>query len=275
MAARKNAKNGKGRAARGKPAKINPFLTVGSRLRAYFLAGVLVTAPISITLYLAFLLFRAVDETVRAALPEWLNPEIQLPEPWGSIGIPGIGLIVLLVGLTLIGWLTAGFIGRLFLRISEGVLARIPAVRSLYGAVKQILETVLANQSSAFREVVLVEYPRRGMWVIGFITGATEGEVQNLTEDTLINIFVPTTPNPTSGFLIFVPKADITVLDMSVEEGIKMVVSAGIVTPPDERPKSEQAKPAIAARSRPQEDQIEAAALEAAKRDRLPKRKTG
>ncbi len=275
MAARKNAKNGKGRAARGKPAKINPFLTVGSRLRAYFLAGVLVTAPISITLYLAYLLFRAVDETVRAMLPPWANPETYLPETWGSIGIPGIGLIVLLVGLTLIGWLTAGFIGRLFLRISEGVLARIPAVRSLYGAVKQILETVLANQSSAFREVVLVEYPRRGMWVIGFITGATEGEVQNLTEDTLINIFVPTTPNPTSGFLIFVPKAEVTVLDMSVEEGIKMVVSAGIVTPPDERPKAEQAKPAIAARSRAQEDQIEQSAVEASRRDRLPKRKAG
>ena len=271
----KTPKNGKGRKAKSNRPKPNPFLTVGSRLRAYFLAGVLVTAPISITLYLAYLLFRAVDETVRAMLPPWANPEAYLPETWGSIGIPGIGLIVLLVGLTIIGWLTAGFIGRLFLRVSEGVLARIPAVRSLYGAVKQILETVLANQSSAFREVVLVEYPRRGMWVIGFITGTTEGEVQNLTEDTLINIFVPTTPNPTSGFLIFLPKADITVLDMSVEEGIKMVVSAGIVTPPDERSKAEKAKPAIAARSRDQEDQIETAAIEAAKHDRPPKRKAG
>ncbi len=275
MAAKKNAGNNKGRKVQPKPVMLNPFLTVGSRLRAYFLAGVLVTAPISITLYLAWLLFRAVDETVRSVLPPWANPEAYLPEAWGSIGIPGIGLVVLLVGLTIIGWLTAGFIGRLFLRVSEGVLARIPAVRSLYGAVKQILETVLANQSSAFREVVLIEYPRRGMWVIGFITGTTEGEVQNLTEDTMINIFVPTTPNPTSGFLIFVPKRDVTVLDMSVEEGIKMVVSAGIVTPPDERPKAEQAKPAIAARSRAEEDKIEQSAIAAAKRDRVPKRKAG
>jgi len=110
---------------------------------------------------------------------------------------------------------------------------------------------------------------------LGFITGTTEGEVQNLTEDTMINIFVPTTPNPTSGFLIFVPKRDVTVLDMSVEEGIKMVVSAGIVTPPDERPKAEQAKPAIAARSRAEEDKIEQSAIAAAKRDRVPKRKAG
>jgi len=262
--------------ARRLPEPGNPFLTVGSRLRAYFLAGILVTAPISITLYLAYLLFRAIDETVRGVLPPSLNPETYLPDTWGSIGIPGIGLIVLVVGLTIIGWLTAGFIGRLFLRVSEALLARIPAVRSLYGAVKQILETVLANQSSAFREVVLVEYPRRGMWVIGFITGATEGEVQNLTEDTLINIFVPTTPNPTSGFLIFVPRDEITVLDMSVEEGIKMVVSAGIVTPPDERPKAQQAKPKIASRADGKDVGIENAAAEAAKRDRLPpKRKTG
>ena len=268
-------KNNKSGTARPGRISNNPFLTVGSRLRAYFLAGILVTAPISITLYLAYLLFRAVDETMRSVLPPWLNPETYLPETWGSIGIPGIGLVVLVVGLTIIGWLTAGFIGRLFLLFSESLLARIPAVRSLYGAVKQILETVLANQSSAFRDVVLVEYPRRGMWVIGFITGATEGEVQNLTEDTLINIFVPTTPNPTSGFLIFVPKSDITVLDMSVEEGIKMVISAGIVTPPDKRSEADQAAPAIASRAGGKDLKIDKDGDEAAKRDKLPRRKTG
>ena len=273
MAARKKAES---RAEAPEPLVLgNPLLTVGSRLRAYFLAGILVTAPISITLYLAFLLFRAVDEAVTAVLPPQFNPETYLPETWSPIGIPGIGLVILVVGLTLIGWLAAGFIGRLFLRVSEAVLARIPAVRSLYGAVKQILETVLANQSSAFREVVLVEYPRRGMWVIGFITGATEGEVQNLTEDTLVNIFVPTTPNPTSGFLIFIPRGDMVVLDMSVEEGIKMVVSAGIVTPPDRRPETEQAAPAIASRANGNDTRIESAAADSAKRDRLPKRRTG
>ena len=153
------AKRNKAGSPRPAPATKNPFMTMGSRLRAYFLAGILVTAPISITLYLAYLLFRVVDDAVRGLLVS-----IGLPTDTGLlIGIPGIGLIILLVGLTLVGWLTAGFLGRLFLRVSEGILARIPAVRSLYGAEKQILETVLANQSSAFREVVLVEYPRRGM----------------------------------------------------------------------------------------------------------------
>ena len=140
----------------------------------------------------------------------------------------------------LIGALTAGFMGRYFVRVSERILARMPVIRSLYSATKQIFETVLAQKSNAFREAVLVEYPRRGIWAVGFITGRTEGEVQNLTKETVINIFLPTTPNPTSGFLLFVPKKDLVPLTMTVEEAIKMVVSGGIVTPPDRRPAAEQ-----------------------------------
>ena len=117
-----------------------------------------------------------------------------------------------------------------------------PIIRSIYNAVKQILETVLAQQSNAFREAVLIEYPRKGIWAIGFITGRTEGEVQNVTEQECINIFLPTTPNPTSGFLLFVPKKDMVHLSMSVEEAIKMVISGGIVTPPDRRPDGEKTK---------------------------------
>ncbi|MEE8272124.1 MAG: DUF502 domain-containing protein [Alphaproteobacteria bacterium] len=246
-------------------------LRVGARLRAYFLAGVLVTAPISITLYLAYLFISVIDDWVTALLPPRFNPETYLP-----FSVPGIGLLVMLVALTVIGALTAGFLGRLFLRVSERILARIPAVRSIYSAVKQILETVLAQQSSAFREVVLIEYPRRGIWVIGFITGATEGEVQNLTEDTLINIFVPTTPNPTSGFLLFLPKRDVVTLDMTVEEGIKMVVSAGIVTPPDRREPEEQHQRRIASRADGADVAIEAGAERTAKRDRPTRgRRTG
>ncbi|HSK38180.1 MAG TPA: DUF502 domain-containing protein, partial [Arenibaculum sp.] len=114
-------------------------------------------------------------------------------------------------------------------------------------------ETVLANQSQAFREVVLIEYPRRGSWALGFITGPTQGEVQNLTADDVVNVFVPTTPNPTSGFLLFFPRSDIHVLNMTIEEGIKMVVSGGIVTPPDRRPPEEKSRPVIPPRS-PAED---------------------
>ncbi len=110
-----------------------------------------------------------------------------------------------------------------------------PVIRNVHSAIKQILETVLAQQSNAFREAVLIEYPRRGIWAVGFITGTTEGEVQNMTAEECINVFLPTTPNPTSGFLLFVPKKDIAPLSMSVEEAIKMVISGGIVTPPDRR----------------------------------------
>ena len=209
-----------------------------ARMRAYFFAGILVTAPISITVYLAWLTFHFIDSTVRPLIPAKYNPETYLP-----FALPGLGIVVLLVSLTLIGALTAGFMGRFFIKLSERLLNRMPVIRSVYNAVKQILETVLAKKSTAFREAVLVEYPRRGLWTLGFITGRTEGEIQNLVEEEIINIFVPTTPNPTSGFLLFVPKDEVIPLDMNVEDAIKMVISGGIVTPPDRRPKAEQAHP--------------------------------
>lgn len=225
------------RAASQKVAKIG----LSAKLRAYFLAGILVTAPISITFYLAWIFIDFVDRQVTPLIPSKYNPETYLP-----FSTPGLGLLVLFIFLTLIGALTAGFLGRLFQRASERVLARMPVIRSVYGAIKQVLETVLARQSKAFREAVLVEYPRRGMWAIAFITGRTEGEVQSLIEDEVINIFLPTTPNPTSGFLLFVPKKDLISLSMTVEEAIKMVISGGIVTPPDLRPMKEQEKPRTA-----------------------------
>lgn len=215
-------------------------LGFGARLRAYFLAGILVTAPISLTLYLAWLFVALVDDTVTPLIPARYNPETYLP-----FSIPGLGVVVVFVALTLIGMLTAGYLGRLLVRASESILARMPVVRSVYGATKQIFETVLANQSQAFRDVVLIEYPRRGIWSLGFITGHTKGEVQNLTTDDVVNVFVPTTPNPTSGFLLFLPRSDIHVLEMSIEDGIKMVVSGGIVTPPDRRPPEQQERKVI------------------------------
>lgn len=210
---------------------------LGSRLRAYFLAGVLITAPISITIYVAWGFISWVDGQVIPLLPARYNPESYLP-----FSVPGIGLLILLVGLTVIGALTAGIVGRLFLNASERLLNRMPVVRSLYSATKQIFQTVLAQKSTAFREVVMIEYPRRGIWAIGFITGTTEGEVQELTEDEVVNVFLPTTPNPTSGFLLFVPRSEIISLHMSIEEGIKMVVSGGIVTPPDRRPPGQRGR---------------------------------
>ncbi len=217
-------------------------LSFGQRMRAYFFAGILVIAPISITLYLAWLFIGFVDSKVTPLIPVKYNPETYLP-----FALPGLGLLILVLVLMLTGALTAGFMGGLWTRFSEQMLARMPVIRNVYSAVKQILETVLADHSKAFREAVLVEYPRRGIWAIAFITGRTEGEVQNVTEEECINIFLPTTPNPTSGFLLFVPKKDLIPLSMTVEEAIKMVISGGIITPEDHRPRDQQKVPLTAA----------------------------
>jgi uncharacterized membrane protein len=201
-------------------------MSLGARLRTYFFAGILITAPISLTIYLAWLFIRFVDERVFSVIPQEYNPETYL-----RFSIPGIGLLLALVFLTLIGALTAGILGRAINHLFEGILNRLPVIRSLYGAIKQIMETVLANKSSAFRECVLIEYPRKGIWTLGFITGTSKGEVQEKTAEEVINVFVPTTPNPTSGFLLFVPAQDIIRLKMPIEDGLKLVVSGGIVTP--------------------------------------------
>ncbi len=210
-------------------------------LRGYFLAGVLITAPIGLTTYLAWLFIHWVDNQVTPLLPPAYNPETYLP-----FGIPGLGLLIVCIGLTLIGALTAGLLGRMWTNLTENILNRMPVIRGIYSAIKQIFETVLSQSSQSFREVVLFEYPRRGSWAMGFITGRTEGEIQDLTEDDVVNVFLPTTPNPTSGYLLFIPKRELVVLSMSVEEGIKMVVSGGIVTPPDRRPESQRGRKLIA-----------------------------
>lgn len=221
--------------------RVGPRVGFGGRIRAYFFAGILITAPVAITFYLAWLVISFIDERVTALIPARYNPETYLP-----FALPGLGVVIIAAALILIGFFAAGFIGRLLIRMYEGILARMPVIRNVYGAVKQIIETILAQQSAAFREAVLIEYPRRGLWAIAFITGRTEGEVQNLTDEEMINIFLPTTPNPTSGFLLFVPKKDMIPLSMTVEEAIKMVISGGIVTPPDLRPEDERAEPQVA-----------------------------
>ena len=187
----------------------------------------MVTAPIGITVYLAVLFVQFVDNQMRGLVPARYDPSQYLP-----VDIPGLGVLALLLLLLVVGFFAAGLIGRMVFRLGEGLIDRVPVVRSVYGALKQIFETVFADSSSSFREVVLVEYPRRGLWAVGFITGRTKGEVRDRIDRDLANVFLPTTPNPTSGFLLFVPREDLVHLDMSVEEGIKMVISAGIVTPP-------------------------------------------
>ncbi len=210
--------------------------TVMGRIRAYFLAGIVVTAPISITIYLTYVFFTFVDSQVAKILPDhWYNGL------YGGTTFPGIGILVALTFFIVVGWFATNVLGRLFIRISEYVVERMPIIRTLYGAIKQIFETIMASQSKAFREAVMLEYPRKGVWSIGFVTGKTEGEVQRVTSEETINVFVPTTPNPTSGYLLFVPKKELVYLEMSVEEAIKLVVSAGIITPPDAAKKKKSA----------------------------------
>ena len=199
---------------------------VREHLKGYFIAGIVVTGPTLLTLYIIWLIVTFIDSSVGAFLPSVYNPQTYLH-------VPGFGLVIVVLGLTLIGALTAGVLGRVYVRLSDRVLARMPVVRGIYAAVKQIFETVLAKQSNSFREVVLVQWPRPGMWTIAFVTAAVEGELQRRTGADTIAVYVPTTPNPTSGYLMFVPRRDAITLDMSVEDAIKYVISTGIVTPPD------------------------------------------
>ena len=203
--------------------------SVMTRLRNYFLAGLVVTAPVGITLWLTWEFVSFVDATLTPLLPPPWRPRTYLP-----FDIPGLGLIIAGVGLVTIGILATGLIGRMIMREAEGLVNRVPVVRSVYAAIKQIFETVLAQRSSAFRQAVLVEYPCRGTWAIAFITGTTRGEVQTLTDETVVNVFLPATPNPSTGFLIFVPERDVIYLDMSVEEAAKLVISGGIITPSEQ-----------------------------------------
>jgi uncharacterized membrane protein len=195
------------------------------RLRAYFLTGVIVTAPIGITVYLVWKFISFLDSQVGGLIPTPYNPETYLP-----FGLPGVGLVIMLVFLTLVGMLTAGFVGRGLVRLGESFLARMPVVSSIYSTLKQLFEAVLTHSSRSFREVVLIEYPRRGIGSIAFVTGPTRGEIQARSEDELVNVYLPTTPVPTSGFLLFVPRKDLVHLDMTVEEALKLVISGGIVS---------------------------------------------
>jgi uncharacterized membrane protein len=201
-----------------------------ARLRTYFVAGIVVTAPISLTIYLITLFIDFVDSRVIPLLPPRYNPETYLP-----FSVPGLGIIIVVVLLTVVGAISVGLVGRTMVRMGERLVDRMPIVRSLYGAFKQVFETVLSDKSRTFREVVLVEF-RPGIWAMGFVTNTTVGEIQNRTADQVVNVFVPTVPNPTTGLLLFIPRKDLVTLDMTPEEGVKMLISGGIVTPPDRSP---------------------------------------
>ena len=197
-----------------------------TRLRNYFLTGIIVTAPIALTIYLTWQFIDWVDSQAIPLLPAQYNPENYLP-----FSLPGLGLVISVIILTFVGFLTANIFGRTLLKTGERLVNQMPVVRTIYGALKQILETVLSQSSNSFRQAVLVEYPRRGIWTVAFVTGETGGEVAQRLDDEMTNIYVPTTPNPTSGFLLMVPRQDLIFLDMPVEDAAKYIISIGVIAP--------------------------------------------
>lgn len=202
------------------------FMKLGSKIKAYFFTGILVTAPVAMTFYLAYKLITWIDVSVNRLIPPEFRPDNYLP-----YSIPGLGVVLLILALILIGMFAAGFLGRFFLRLGEWIVYKVPFISSVYSLLKQVFQTFLSNKNEAFTKVVLLEYPRKGLWILGFVSSDTQGEVKDKLGGELLNVFIPTTPNPTSGFLIFVPKEDTINVDMSVEEGIKFVISGGLVTP--------------------------------------------
>jgi uncharacterized membrane protein len=204
------------------------WLSFVGRLRGYLFAGIIVTAPISITLMIVWEVVRYFDTTVATLIPAGYNPETYMP-----FSLPGIGFVMMLGFVMLVGWFTAGFVGRTIMRLGERLLDRTPVVRPIYGTLKQIFETIFTRSSRAFREVVLVEFPRRDTFALGFVTGRAGPEIQGRNGGDLVNVLVPMSPFPSSGFLLFVPADELVHLDMTVEQGMKLIISGGIVAPGD------------------------------------------
>lgn len=214
-----------------------------ARLRTSFLTGIVVIAPVALTLWLIWSVIGWFDGIILPFVPDAYRPEQILNTIFGydlKLNIRGVGVVVFLVFATLVGWLAKGLIGRSFIRYAENLVNRMPVVRSFYSGIKQIAETVFAQQERSFEKACMIEYPRKGIWAIGFISTTAKGEIaeRNSSKGPMVSVFVPTTPNPTSGFLLFFPKADIVELDMSIEDAAKLVISAGLVYPPTKKTSS-------------------------------------
>ena len=192
-----------------------------TRLRNYFITGIIVLVPIGFTLYLTLFLISISSNLI----PEEINPNSYLP-----FSIPGLEIALSIIFITLIGFISLSFIGKRILKLINDLLKKIPFLRTIYSAIGQMTET-FANKKGKKKSVVLVEYPRKGSWAVGFATKDNKGEISKKTNDNLVNVFIPTTPNPTSGFLLMFPKKEIIYLDMSFEEASKFIVSAGTSNP--------------------------------------------
>lgn len=204
-------------------------------IRTNFLTGLAVVLPVALTIYLVWSFVGFVDGRVLPFLPAKYNPA-------NYVDIRGMGLVVFLIFTTFVGALTKGLFGRSLVHMAESIVDRMPIVRSIYNGLKQIVETVFSQSSKSFEKACLIEYPRKGIWAIAFISTEAGGEVlQRTGSPGLLSVFLPTTPNPTSGFLLFVPKSEVVLLDMDVEEAAKLIISAGLVIPPTKEEKAKGA----------------------------------
>jgi uncharacterized membrane protein len=216
-----------------------------SRIRTYFLTGLVVAGPVAVTLWLIWWFVTWVDGLVRPFIPGAYRPETYLP-----VRIPGLGLIIAFVALTLLGFLTANLIGRKLVDFGEGILSRMPIVRPIYRTAKQIFETLFSKSESSFRRVGLVEFPSPGMWSLVFLTQSpTEQIAGRLPASEYVSAFMPCTPNPTTGFFFYVPRRDVVDLDITVEQAMTLLMSAGIVQPGAE-PQSQSKLAALAETAR-------------------------
>ena len=196
-------------------------------LTNWFLTGLVIAGPIGITLYVAWWVVGLVDSWVKPLIPSVFNPDNFLP-----INMPGFGLLVGIAAVTLLGGLAANLVGKSFVQFGERLLARLPIVSTLYKGLKQIFETVITQDTKSFKQVGLIQYPREGLWAIVLISTEAKGEISEKVDgDEVMGCFLPTTPNPTSGFLLFVPKKEIKILEMGTEDAAKLIISAGLVAP--------------------------------------------
>ena len=202
------------------------FKKLQRRIRNIFITGLLITLPIALTYFILQFLFKNLDTLSPVFTQVLIDMGAPIPEGYR---IPALGLVITLLIVLAVGWFTTNFFGKQMINLGESLVEKIPFVRKIYKGSKQVVRSIAHADTTAFRKVVLLEFPRRGMLAIGFVTGSARGEVQEYTREDVLNVFVPTMPNPTSGFLVFAPPEDLTEIDMSIEDGIKYVVSGGIV----------------------------------------------
>jgi uncharacterized membrane protein len=235
--------------------------SIFTRLRNSFLTGIVVIAPVGLTVWLLWTVMGWIDSWVLPFVPTRYQPEVLMRNIFGpdfDVNIRGLGIVFFLLFTIFVGWLAKGLIGRSFIRWGERWVARMPVVRSIYSGVKQIAETVFAQTDRNFEKACMIEYPRRGIWAVGFISTQTKGEIaaKSPAGEELLSVFVPTTPNPTSGFLLFFPKSDVVELDMSIEDAAKLVISAGLVYPQKNQIEADPKSAKVVVKGKPNDEKL-------------------